>query len=257
VTCVPDDHALAADLVRAAGDLAARMLRAGLQVEHKTSISDVVSAADRAAEALIVDRLRDERPDDGIVGEEGTDERRSARTWYIDPIDGTYNFVSGLPEWCSALARAGPDADDVLGAIYQPTTGELWVGGPGVATTRNGAALPPLPERALADISLATYLHPTRLSDDTLRVPWLRVLQASATVRMLGSGSLELAAIAAGRLGASLQADTLPWDWLPGAALVRAAGGAAEEVEAGGHRWHVAGNRRAVGEIAELLSKSA
>jgi fructose-1,6-bisphosphatase/inositol monophosphatase family enzyme len=71
---------------------------------------------------------------------------------------------------------------------------------------------------------------------------------------MLGSGSLELAAIAAGRLGASLQSDSLPWDWLPGAALVRGAGGAAEVVEAQGHRWHVAGNRRAVGEIAELLA---
>ncbi|HEU5267356.1 MAG TPA: inositol monophosphatase family protein [Jatrophihabitans sp.] len=254
---MPDDHALAGELVRAAGDLAARMLRSGLQVEHKTSISDVVSAADRAAEELIADRLRDERPDDGIVGEEGTDERGSGRTWYVDPVDGTYNFLSGLPEWCSALARAGSDADDVIGAIYQPSSRELWMGGAGAPTTRNGATLPPLAERALAEVSLATYLHPTRLADDTLRMPWLRVLQASATVRMLGSGSLELAAIAAGRLGASLQPDTLPWDWLPGAALVRAAGGAAEEVEAGGHRWHVAGNRRAVGEIAALLSKGA
>jgi fructose-1,6-bisphosphatase/inositol monophosphatase family enzyme len=251
---VLDDLSLAADLVRAAGDLAARMLRAGLDVEHKTSVSDVVSAADRAAEALIVDRLRAQRPDDGIVGEEGTSDGGAGRTWYVDPVDGTYNFLSGLPEWCSALARAD-DAGDLLGAIYQPTTAELWLGSTDHATTRNEAPVAPLEERGLAEISLATYLHPTTLPDDSLRVPLLRVLQGSATVRMLGSGSLELAAIAAGRLGASLQSDSLPWDWLPGAALVRGAGGAAEVLEAQGHQWHVAGNRRAVEEIAELLTR--
>jgi fructose-1,6-bisphosphatase/inositol monophosphatase family enzyme len=70
---------------------------------------------------------------------------------------------------------------------------------------------------------------------------------------MMGSGSVELAAVAGGRLGASLQSDSLPWDWLPGAALVRGAGGAAEVVEVDGHRWHVTGNRQAVAEIIELL----
>ncbi len=248
-----DDLSLAADLVRAAGELAARMLRAGLDVEHKTSVSDVVSAADRAAEALIVDRLRAQRPEDGIVGEEGTADGGAGRTWYVDPVDGTYNFLSGLPEWCSALARVD-DTGDPLGAIYQPRTAELWLGSKDHPTTRNEVPVTPLAERGLADISLATYLHPTTLPDESLRVPLLRVLQGSATVRMLGSGSLELAAIAAGRLGASLQSDSLPWDWLPGAALVRAAGGAAEVVQAHGHRWHVAGNRRAVGEIADLLT---
>ncbi len=248
-----DDLSLAADLVRAAGDLAARMLRTGLDVEYKTSASDVVSAADRAAEALIVEHLRAQRPDDGIVGEEGTADGGAGRTWYIDPVDGTYNFLSGLPEWCSALARAD-DTGDVLGAIYQPSTGERWLASTVHPTTRNEVLLAPLAERGLAEISLATYLHPTTLPDDSLRVPLLRVLQGSATVRMFGSGSLELAAIAAGRLGASLQSDSLPWDWLPGAALVRGAGGAAQVIEAHGHRWHVAGNRRAVGEIAELLT---
>ncbi len=85
-------------------------------------------------------------------------------------------------------------------------------------------------------------------------MPLLRVMQGAATVRMLGSGSVELAAVAAGRLGASLQSDSLPWDWLPGAALVRGAGGAAEVVAAAGHRWHVAGSRQAVVEIAALLA---
>ncbi len=243
-----DDLALAADLVRAAGRLAARMLREGLTVQHKTSISDVVSAADHAAEDLVVSRLRAERPDDAIVGEEGTSDPGTGRTWYVDPVDGTYNFLSGLPTWCAAIAL-----DDVLGAIYHPAADELWAGGPDHPTTCNGIPVEPLADRPLADVSLTTYLHPTTLPDDRLRLPLLRVMQGAATVRMLGSGSVELAAVAGGRLGASIQANSLPWDWLPGAALVRGAGGAAEVIELDGHRWHVAGGRQVVADIAALL----
>jgi fructose-1,6-bisphosphatase/inositol monophosphatase family enzyme len=242
-----DDLALAADLVREAGTLAARMLREGLTVQHKTSVSDVVTAADHAAERLVVERLRAERPDDGIVGEEGTADS-GGRTWYVDPVDGTYNFTSGIPVWCSAIALG-----EELGAVYQPAADELWVGGPGFGTMGNGTPLPPLEPRPLAEVSLATYLHPTTLHDDSLREPLLGVMRGAATVRMLGSGSVELAAVAAGRLGASVQSDSLPWDWLPGAALVRGAGGAAEVVEAAGHRWHVAGNRRAVDDLIATL----
>lgn len=243
-----DDLELAADLVRAAGRLAARMLHDGLTVQHKTSVSDVVSAADHAAEELVVARLRAERPDDAIVGEEGTCDPGSGRTWYVDPVDGTYNFLSGLPTWCAAIAL-----DDQFGAVYQPAADELWAGGPAHPTTCNGTAVEQLADRPLADISLTTYLHPTTLPDDRLRRPLLRVMQGAATVRMLGSGSVELAAVAGGRLGASIQADTLPWDWLPGVGLVRGAGGIGEVIEQDGHRWHVAGNRQAVADIIGLL----
>ena len=243
-----DDLGLAAALVREAGLLAARMLGEGVTVARKTSISDVVTAADQAAERLVVDRLRTERPDDGVIGEEGTSQPGTGRTWYVDPVDGTYNFMSGLPVWCAAIAL-----DEVLGAVYQPATDELWTGGPDHPTTRNHVPVPQLADRPLADVSIATYLHPTTLPDEARRVPLLRVLQHAATVRMLGCGSVEMAAVAAGRLGASVQTDSLPWDWLPGAALVRGAGGVAVVVEAHGHRWHVAGARQVVEEIVDLI----
>ena len=246
-----DDLALAATLVRDAGELAARMLAEGLTARHKTSVSDVVSAADHAAEALVVERLRAERPDDGVVGEEGTD-RPGERTWFVDPVDGTYNFLSGLPLWCSALALADADGP-ILGAVYQPSADELWLGGRSEPTSCNRTAVEPLRPRPLAEISVASYLHPTTLPDDELRVPLLRAIGGAATVRMLGSGSIELAAVAGGRLGAWLQVDCLEWDWLPGAALVVAAGGSAEVVEAQGHRWHVAGNTQVAAELVELI----
>lgn len=247
-----DDLALAGSLVRAAGRLAAQMLGDGLSTQHKTSVSDVVSAADHAAEELIGTRLVEARPNDGLVGEEGT-ARPGARTWFIDPVDGTYNFLAGLQVWCAALALADGDGA-VLGAVYQPSADELWLGGREHRTTVNGRAVPRLRDRPLAQLSIASYLHPTTLSDDTTRVPLLRAVQGAATVRMLGSGSVELASVAGGRLGAWLQTGAPPWDWLPGAALVRAAGGVAEVLDAHGHRWHIAGSRQAVDEIAGRVS---
>src|SRR5205807_6449676 len=127
------------------------------------------SAADHAAEKLVVERLRTERPDDGIVGEEGTAQLGSGRTWYVDPVDGTYNFLSGLPFWCAAVAL-----DDVLGAVYYPVGDELWLGGPAHPTSCNGVVLPGLRDRPLAALSIATYLHPTKLPDENRRVPLLR-----------------------------------------------------------------------------------
>ena len=191
-------------------ELAARMLREGLTTHHKTSISDVVSAADHAAEKLVVDRLRAERPDDAIVGEEGTDDAGAGRTWFVDPVDGTYNFLSGLPAWCAAVrwtsARRGLPAGD----------------GRAVARRRRSSDDPQRRRHCrrcttapLAEVSIATYLHPTTLPDETLRLPLLRAMQGAATVRMLGSGSVELAAVAAGRLGASVQADSLPGTGCP------------------------------------------
>jgi myo-inositol-1(or 4)-monophosphatase len=256
---VTDDLALAAELVRDAGMLAARMLRRGLDTHHKTSVSDVVSAADHAAEELVVNRLRQERPDDGVIGEEGT-ELPGQRTWFIDPVDGTYNFLSGLPFWCSAIAlaeRADPDSPwvPVLGAVYHPSADELWLGGVQHPTSCNGVPVPRLVGAPLSQLSVASYLHPATLPDDGARQPLLFALQGAATVRMLGSGSIELASVAGGRLGAWVQHDSLDWDWLPGMALVTAAGGTTDVVEHRGHRWHIAGNLDVVSEIRAALRR--
>jgi myo-inositol-1(or 4)-monophosphatase len=250
------DLVLAGELARRAADLAGQMLSDGLQTHHKTSVSDVVSAADHAAEALVVEALRAQRSADGLVGEEGaTAESQTGRTWFIDPVDGTYNFLSGLPYWCSALAVADTGGSR-LGAVYHPAVDELWLGGIGHPTTCNGQPVTPLRDTALSQLSIASYLHPATLPEDDLREPLLAAMSGAATVRMLGSGSIELAAVAGGRLGAWVQHSSLDWDWFPGAALVRAAGGAAEVFEHRGHRWHVAGNHEAVAEIRTLIDQA-
>ena len=247
-----DDVSLAAELVREAGLLAARMLGAGLDTEYKTSISDVVSAADHAAEELIAAQLAEHRAEDGLVGEEGTRRSGEGRTWYVDPVDGTYNFLSGIPYWCSAVGLADADGP-LVGAVYAPALDELWVGGRDIGTTLNGVAVAELPDRPLAEVSVATYFHPRHMSDRARMTSWLSTTAAAATVRMLGSASVDLAGVAGGRLGVFLQANLYPWDWVPGAALVLGAGGVAQQVTVQDVRWQVAGNRQSVADAEALL----
>lgn len=250
------DAELAVILVTSAGTLASRMRDEGLRTDFKTSISDVVTAADRAAEDLVMRTLRRARPDDGILGEEGAaHDGTSGRTWVIDPVDGTYNFVSGLAYWCSALALR--DADGVvLGAVHQPSSTETWIGGRDLPTTLDGKPVEALIDRPLAECSLATYIHPTTLSDPDVLQSWLALVAGVATPRLLGSGSMDLASVATGRIGAWAQHSTPAWDWLPGQALVEAAGGRTHVVEHRGHRWHLAGNALAVDELLRRLRAS-
>ena len=105
-----DDATLAAALVEHAGSLALRMREEGLSTDYKTSISDVVTEADRAAERFVAETLAELRPHDGVLGEEGASKHGdSSRTWVIDPVDGTFNFTQGSDYFCSALALVEGD----------------------------------------------------------------------------------------------------------------------------------------------------
>src|SRR5207342_446397 len=183
---------LAADLVRDAGTMASEMLGKGLETRYKTSLSDVVSAADHAGEELISARLADSRPDDGLVGEEGARKAGDGRTWYIDPVDGTYNFLSGIPYWCSAVGLTDGDGP-LLGAVYYPAVDQLWLGGRESPTTLNGEHVTKLLNQPLSEVSVATYLHPRHLGDKQRVAAWQSVIAAPATVRILGSASTDMA----------------------------------------------------------------
>lgn len=116
----------------------------------------MVTAADRAAEDFVAEALRTLRPQDGLLGEEGTSApSESGRTWVIDPVDGTYNFTTGSDYWCSALALVDGDPEDpeklYFGAVHRPAMGYTWFGGPDLPTTLDGTpvgTLPDLPRRS-------------------------------------------------------------------------------------------------------------
>jgi myo-inositol-1(or 4)-monophosphatase len=184
----------------------------------------------------------------------GADEAgTSGRTWVIDPVDGTYNFFHGLTWWCSAIALQNGD-DAVLGAVFHPHDDVIWVGGPDLSTTRNGVPVPPLADLALGEVCAATYLHPPYFSQPRVHEPFRRVVARAAAMRMLGSGSMDLSAVADGRLGLWFQHSVPAWDWLPGKALVEGAGGVARQVVVEGVTWSVAGGVRAVEEAVAALT---
>lgn len=252
-----DDATLAAALVRRGVAIGREVRARPLRATRKTSVSDIVTEADHRAEAEIVAALTRLRPDDAILGEEGASRAGSSgRTWIIDPIDGTYNFASGIGAWCSAIALRDTDGG-LLGAVRAGETGQSWVGRLAADGSRSlqvdGTRAPDLPDRGLAEIALTTYLHPARMSDPDVLQPWLAASSGAATVRMRGSGSLDLAAVATGSSGGFLQGGTADWDWYPGLALVTAAGGVGRVLTHRGQRWHMAGSPRVVAELSERL----
>ena len=247
-----DDATLASTLVTESAALAEHMRSAGVAAEEKTSASDLVTAADRAAEGHIREVLARERPGDGLLGEEGSATGgTTGRRWVADPIDGTFNYVSGLPSWCSAVALE-VDCHLTAAAVRRPVADETWVAAAG-RVERNGVLVEPLDDRPLALGSVATYLHPGDLQDPLVMGVFSHVAAAAATVRISGSGTCDLADVAAGHIGLWVQYDCADWDWLPGRALVEGVGGATEIVHRDGRRWHLAGSQQAVAEATALL----
>ncbi|MEJ5929216.1 inositol monophosphatase family protein [Corynebacterium sp. H128] len=252
-----DEH-LAQALVFNAGRLAWRMRETGVSSEQKTNFSDVVTEADKAAERFVAGALEALRPEDGILGEEGAArETKSGRTWVIDPVDGTFNFVSGSDYWCSALALVAGDPEDPeklhFGAVHRPAMGYTWFGGPEIPTSRDGKDVDKLADRPLHQAALGTYLHPNYLQQDAVRDAWLNVAQRAASLRMLGAGSVDLGGVSDGTLHLWMQHSVKSWDWLPGRALVEGAGGKALKVEGGGVTWCLAGNPESVSEALALF----
>lgn len=221
------DRELAAAAARAAAQIALERHGEAVGVAAKDAPTDVVSEVDRAAEAAAVALIDAHRPEDGYLGEEGA-ERQGARTWVVDALDGTMNYLQGLQGWCAAVALE--DADGPLAAaVCDPVRGELFTAARGDGATRNGEPLRLATAPATLDEAVVgTFLHAPKRDlpgvVDTLQ----RVLAQVGSVRITGSGTLELAYVAAGRLHGWIQPATFRWDWVPGALLVTEAGGRAE-----------------------------
>ena len=248
------DLALAERVVRRAGDIALGYAGQDLGVEQKEASTDVATIADREAEAAAAAILAAERPHDGILGEEGA-LSEGDRRWLVDALDGTLNFVHGVPGWCSAVALLGPDGP-LVSAVWDPVRRELFSAARGMGTHLDGRAVAVRERRALADALVGTYVFAPRLGLPGVRAVLGELIARVGAPRMIGSGTLELAWVAAGRLDGWLQAEPYPWDWWPGALLVREAGGVADAVAsgAGTPTWHVAASRPLAGELGALVA---
>jgi myo-inositol-1(or 4)-monophosphatase len=236
---------VAVDAATMAGALLLERARAGVEqgVRSKSTPTDLVSEADLAAERAIRELLAERRPDDGFVGEEGgASEGASGLNWVVDPLDGTVNFLFGIPQWCVSVA-VGDAGGTVAGAVYDPNRDELFTatrsgsaqlhGPSGVVelagpsrSAPDGAQAPgeDRESRALETAMVATGLA----YEASVRSAQAKVLARLAPrvrdIRRFGSAALDLTWTAAGRYDAYFERTVKQWDIAAGALICERAG---------------------------------
>ena len=215
-------------VVRAAGRLALQYFndRAGLTIEHKGQ-QDLVSIADRAVEDLIRGELATLFPDDAVLGEEGGGGGDADRTWVLDPIDGTFNFLKGIPCW-GVVAAYVVNGKTVIGLTYDPVHDELFVARSGGGAFRNGAPVR-VSGNPTVDTSCLALAYSFRQDKDT----YVRMVDAALTLgfehRRAGSTAIQLCWVADGRCDGFATLHCSSWDCLAGLILVEEAGGVATD----------------------------
>jgi len=222
---------LARSIAVEAGELAALRRREGVEVaDTKSSVVDVVTEADREVERLIRSRLADARPDDGILGEEGGGTSGSSGlTWVVDPIDGTTNYLYGIPHYAVSIAVVEGEPDplswvDVAGVVFNPASGELYSAAIGAGATLGSEALHAAPTVPLSEALIGTgfaYASEMRGIQGAIVTG---LLPRVRDIRRQGTASLDLCFVAAGRLNAFFERTLSPWDHAAGAIIAREAG---------------------------------
>ena len=190
---------------------------------------DYASEVDGLAEEAIVKELRKAGPDYAVLGEEGGLQRaragKSRMTWVIDPLDGTSNYLRGIPHWCVSIALVD-NGEPVHGVVFDPLRNELFVTSRGSGALLDDRRLRVGERRDLAGALLATGFPPRERARTRAQLDCLNaLLEQAEDVRRTGSAALDLAWVACGRLDAYFEAGVQPWDIAAGALLVREAGG--------------------------------
>ena len=221
---------LAIDTARAAGDLIGAAYRRPHQIDRKSSLVDLVTETDLAAEKLIRERLAEETPGFGVLGEEGGvtdgsgDEGERGR-WIVDPLDGTTNFAHGHPFYCVSIALELEGRLE-LGVIHAPTLGLTWWARRGGGCYRNGAGAAVSKISKLTESLCASgFPYDRRTAEDNNSREWAAVIRAAQGVRRCGSAALDLALIADGTYDGFWEKRLNPWDMAAGVVLVEEAGG--------------------------------
>ncbi len=204
-------------------------------VEEKQK-NDFVTYADRESEARIVSAIRARFPDDAFLGEEGGAHGGAAsgsRTWIIDPLDGTSNFVSGFPFWCVSIA-AREGAELVAAVIWDPLRDEMYTAERGAGAWRNGTRLAVGGRSDLAGAFVATGFPFRNVEKiDQYLALFRAVFVRARAIRRAGSAALDLAYVAAGVFDGFFEFRLAPWDIAAGALLIQEAGGVLTDFDGG------------------------
>jgi len=235
LTARPDDDVLLDELTALAADVASRTGRMlmeerprDLEVDTKSTPTDVVTVMDKRAERLLVERIGAARPYDGFLGEEGASSPGSSGvTWVLDPIDGTVNYLYDLPGWGVSVA-AEIDGEVVVGVVEVPTFRETFAATRGHGATRNGTVIGVSRCSDLPQALVATGFS----YDAHEREAQARVVSAMIgsvrDIRRFGAASVDLCEVACGRVDGYFERGLHPWDLAAGGLIVTEGGGRVE-----------------------------
>ena len=260
-------HSAVLNVMIKAAHRAARSLKRDLgELEHlQVSLKgprNFVSAADHRAEAIVREELAKARPDYGFLGEVGGTQPGTDKThrWFVVPLDGTTNFLHGIPHFAIAIALER-NGTVVAGLVYNPANDEMFVAERGKGAFLNDKRIRVAARQRLADAIVACGLPHYGRGDLALARSEIAAAQrAFAGLRRYGAATLDLAWIAAGRLDANWERDLSPWDLAAGSLLVREAGGFVSDIDGGDAILQkgsvVAGNETMHRELLRLLREA-
>ncbi|MFC0679991.1 inositol monophosphatase family protein [Lysobacter korlensis] len=222
---------LARNVAVEAGELARRLRGEGVEVaDTKSTVTDIVTFADRQTEELIRGRLADARPNDGFLGEESGAERgTSGLTWVVDPIDGTVNYAYGLPFYAVSIAVVEGEPDPLTwralaGCVVNPVGGEVFTAAEGDGAHLGGERISVAPSVAPDQALLATGFSYTPERRTAQASALARYIASVRDIRRIGVAALDLCYVAAGRLNAYAESGLHPWDQAAGVLIAREAG---------------------------------
>jgi myo-inositol-1(or 4)-monophosphatase len=236
--------------------------RAGVEVAAtKSTPTDVVTAMDKASEKLIAERLAVARPQDGLLAEEGSArESSSGLQWVVDPLDGTVNYLYGLPFWAVSVAvrdLSEPPDHSLAGVVHAPVLGMTWLAVRGLGATRDGVAM-----KGSTATELSQALVGTGFGYDSGRRArqaqvLARVMPKVRDIRRLGSAAIDLCLASEGLTDAYFEQGLHPWDWAAGYLVAREAGLTVGGLDGGppGELLTVAAPPALFGPLTELLAQ--
>ena len=216
-------------IAREAGALLMDHFHQHLKVEYKGD-ADLVTAADRAAELLIRDRIREQWPTHDVLGEEqGLSDQGSEYRWYVDPLDGTTNFAHGYPVFCVSIAlerqAREQKGERIAAVIYDPTRDELFSAEPGRGARLNGETIQVSKTTALKESLLATGFPSHKRHKNPNIYFYHQITLRTHGVRRAGSAALDLCNVACGNFDGFWEFNLNPWDTAAGVLIVEEAGG--------------------------------
>ena len=225
---------VAEDAARAAGGLLLGHYQRGVDAEEKSK-GDLVSVADLESQALIRDRIAAEFPADLFIGEEGegVDEAaaRGRRRWYVDPLDGTNNFVKGRRWWGVSIGFCDADDQVVAGVVHVPCWGETFAAGLGMGATRNGQTIRCSTVSELREACVTTGFPGPGPTGEFNLSAIARVLEWVLDVRAMGAMAPDLCAVACGRADGAWSLRPESWDIAAGMLIAAEAGATVTDLE--------------------------